>query len=250
MEDFRRLVIENIFLRISYTAIMIAFVFIATVVFSLYIPATEGFFNIGEAGVYIAALTGGPLVGAVAGGIGSMFADLYLGYGIYAPATLVIKGIEGFIVGYLSIKFENIFKKGLNRALGLFIGSLAGIGIMSLGNLFYIGEAQVTIPLYAGQYVINITSYIWYILGIIVIASVLILGYKFPNRIGDITAMVIGGSEMITGYFLYEYLVLYKYFRMNVLAYAEIPYNTMQMIIGILIAVVVISVVKLFFREK
>ena len=46
----------------------------------------------------------GPVVGAFAGGVGSMIADIALGYTHYAPATLVIKGVEGFIVGYLSRK--------------------------------------------------------------------------------------------------------------------------------------------------
>ena len=59
----RDMILSNPILRISYTGIMIVVVFIFTVVFSLYIPETKGFFNIGESGVYIAAITGGPIVG-------------------------------------------------------------------------------------------------------------------------------------------------------------------------------------------
>ena len=53
--------------------------------------------------VYTTAILFGPLVGAFAGGIGSMFADLFLGYSHFAPATLIIKGLEGAIVGLLNL---------------------------------------------------------------------------------------------------------------------------------------------------
>ena len=39
----------------------------------------------------------GPLPALVAGGLGSALADLLTGYAHWAPWTLVIKGIEGWI---------------------------------------------------------------------------------------------------------------------------------------------------------
>lgn len=83
----------------------------ATMAFSLYIPATRGYFNVGETMVYLAALLMGPVVGAFAGGVGSMLADLALGYYVFAPATLVIKACEGFLVGFLSPRRpSNLFR--------------------------------------------------------------------------------------------------------------------------------------------
>ena len=41
------------------------------------------------------------IVAGIAGGLGSMLADLILGYSHYAPATLVIKGFEGLVAGFL-----------------------------------------------------------------------------------------------------------------------------------------------------
>ncbi|MBI3998839.1 MAG: ECF transporter S component, partial [Armatimonadetes bacterium] len=81
---------------------MTAVVFVVTRAFVLPIPQTKGFFNLGEAAVYTAAILFGPAIGAVAGGIGSALADLTLGYAQYAPFTLVIKGLEGALVGMIA----------------------------------------------------------------------------------------------------------------------------------------------------
>ena len=43
--EIREIIRVNPMMRITYSALMIAFVFLTTIVFSLYIPATEGFFN-------------------------------------------------------------------------------------------------------------------------------------------------------------------------------------------------------------
>ena len=67
------------------------------------IPATGGYFNLGEATIYIAALLFGPFVGAFSGGVGAGLADIYLGYVYFAPGTLIIKGVEGAIVGFISV---------------------------------------------------------------------------------------------------------------------------------------------------
>src|SRR5712692_5124257 len=89
---------------LASAAIFTAFVAAATSVFTIYIPATTGYFNVGEIMVYTTALLMGPRVGAFAGGVGSAISDLMLGYWYYAPGTLLIKGVEGFVVGYLSLR--------------------------------------------------------------------------------------------------------------------------------------------------
>ncbi len=40
------------------------------------IPATSGYFNLGEPVIYIVALVAGPLTGALAGGVGASLADV------------------------------------------------------------------------------------------------------------------------------------------------------------------------------
>src|SRR5207245_10197597 len=87
--------------RVAGAAVFTAFIFVATAAFSAGIPATNGYFNVGEIMVYTTRLLRGPYVGAVAGGVGSLLSDFFLGFPLFAPGTLVIKATEGFIVGYL-----------------------------------------------------------------------------------------------------------------------------------------------------
>ncbi|MDD1777710.1 MAG: ECF transporter S component [Candidatus Helarchaeota archaeon] len=83
------------------TGLMTALVCVATVLFQIPIPATGGYFNVGEAIIYIAAILFGPIVGGFAGGVGAALADAMSPYAIYAPGTLVIKFCEGFIIGFI-----------------------------------------------------------------------------------------------------------------------------------------------------
>lgn len=62
--------------QIAIASVMAALVCVTTLLIKIPIPATDGFFNIGDGVIMVAALTFGPLVGAVAGGIGASTADL------------------------------------------------------------------------------------------------------------------------------------------------------------------------------
>jgi uncharacterized membrane protein len=66
------------------------------------IPATGGYINIGDVAVMFTALLFGPIIGGIAGGLGPMLSDIFSPYIIYAPATLIIKGIEGFLIGLIA----------------------------------------------------------------------------------------------------------------------------------------------------
>lgn len=83
-------------------AIFIALTAIVTRYTAFPIPATRGFFNLGEVVIYVAAIVYGPVVGMLAGGVGSALADIWAQAPYYAPFTLVIKGIEGYVVGRLA----------------------------------------------------------------------------------------------------------------------------------------------------
>ena len=91
--------------RLTVLAVLVAvftsLVFVSTYIFFVPIPATRGIFNFGDIMIFIAALTFGPLVGGLAGGLGSALADT-LAAPLYAPYTLMIKGMEGWIAGYMS----------------------------------------------------------------------------------------------------------------------------------------------------
>jgi uncharacterized membrane protein len=87
--------------RISLLALFCALVVIATLVVRIPIPATGGYFNLGDTIIFIASILLGPVFGMIAGGVGSALADVIGGFFQYAPWTLVIKGIEGLVAGLL-----------------------------------------------------------------------------------------------------------------------------------------------------
>jgi uncharacterized membrane protein len=89
--------------EIAISAVMAALVCVTTLLIQIPIPATQGFFNVGDAMVMVAALTFGPIVGFFAGGIGSSLADLIGGWYVWVPFTLVIKGLEGFLAGSIMV---------------------------------------------------------------------------------------------------------------------------------------------------
>jgi uncharacterized membrane protein len=89
--------------EIALAAIMAALVAASTLLIQVPIPATQGFFNVGDAMVMVAALTFGPIVGFFAGGFGSALADLIGGWYVWVPFTLVIKGLEGFLAGSIVV---------------------------------------------------------------------------------------------------------------------------------------------------
>ena len=85
---------------VAFSAVFAAAVAVGTLAVS--IPVGIGYLNFGEVLIYTAAFLFGPIVGALAGGIGAAAADVYLGFTVFAPVTFLIKGAEGAIVGTLS----------------------------------------------------------------------------------------------------------------------------------------------------
>ena len=119
--------------KLTMTALMAAVVFVVTYVIRVPMPvASGGYANVGDASVYMAAaLLGGP-AGMAAAAIGSGLADILAGAGLYIPATIVIKGLMGFICGKL------MEREGFARFL---IAAIIGGAIMVGGYAAY--EAAV-----------------------------------------------------------------------------------------------------------
>ena len=162
-------------LKLAVAAVFAALVFVATYSFVVSIPATSGYFNLGETIIYVVALIFGPLAGALAGGVGAMIADILLA-AQFAPGTLIVKGFEGALVGFVNQKLH----KRISRSLSATI------------------------------------------------------------------AIIVGGLEMVAGYFIYEQLVLGYPLAA---ALAEVPFNLVQMIVGLVIAVPVVHAILRVFPQ-
>ncbi len=81
--------------RLTAAALLAAFTAVATLVIQIPTP-TKGYLNLGDCFVNLAAWLLGGAYGAAAAGIGSAMADAISGYGIYIPATLIIKSLMAF----------------------------------------------------------------------------------------------------------------------------------------------------------
>lgn len=235
---------QSIAIKTSITAIMAALTCVVTMSISIYIPSSNGFFNIGESIVYLSAILFGPYIGALSGGIGSMAADLFLGYPNYAPGTLVIKGIEGFVVGFIYQKLRNGKSIEIKKVL-IFI-----IPLISIGLLLYILVILRVIPDYVGfstfwEIIIseNLGVLFWILFPILSLVVILVIAFlirKFFERdtTDKIISMIVGGIILIIGYFFYG-SILYGYG-----VYVEIPFNMLQSIVGTVIAIPLINPIR------
>lgn len=153
--------------QLTTIAMFTALVTVATVVIAIPAPA-GGFLNVGDTVVLIAAACLGPIGGMTAGGLGSCIADLILGYGMYAPFTLIIKGLEGLICGCLIKLFDKTLGKRYKNYIaqviaGVFAMIIAALTMSSLyciadGILYGWGAAIVNAPINLLQGAIGITA--------------------------------------------------------------------------------------------
>ncbi|MDR7521622.1 MAG: ECF transporter S component [Armatimonadota bacterium] len=202
--------------EVALTGLMAALVLVITRAFVLPIPQTKGFFNLGEAGVYLAAVLFGPRVGALAGGIGSALADLTLGYAQYAPFTLVIKGIEGALVGTIA--------RGARAAWvpGLAVGAAAAVWLFSM-EAFAIRIAAACLLVAA-------------------LVGLALLARRPEGRApARLAGMISGGLVMVAGYFTTQAYVLGLGAPV---ALVEVPYNLVQVVVGVVAGLAAVATVE------
>jgi len=222
---------------VASTAIFTAFVAAATMAFSLTIPVTNGYFNLGEIMVYTSALVMGPYVGAFAGGVGSALSDLVLGPQ-FAPGTLVIKGIEGFLVGYLSSRTLANLSRSAWRATSGVLAAVVGLLVSWLGLTYLSGNYELDLGFPVGPTLsanFSVPSPFWIGLGVLVFILIVAVGLSADEKVGwTALSVLVGGTEMVVGYFLYESVAL----QLGVVsAAAEVPFNITQALVGLLVAV-------------
>ena len=219
--------------ELSAAGVFTAIVCMATLVLKIDIPATQGYFNLGDSMIYVAALLFGPFVGGVAGGLGASLADIITGALWYAPGTLAIKAVEGVIVGYLMQRFHKTVEvtskwKSLAVPIGVGLGGL----IYILGSTYYIG-------IFAN---ILAEQLFWTAIAILTGALLVYFGIRRQPPISwHVVSVLCGGTEMILGYYLYETLLLPYILPLfmpvwEIYALVEVPFNIGQAVIGLIIA--------------
>lgn len=119
--------------KLILSALFAALTYVATNIIHVPTPATNGYVNLGDCMVLLGAFLLGPAYGAAAGGIGSMLADLLLGYMSYAPGTLLIKG---FMAVAAALLFK-LLRDKTGRVAATAIGGVAAECIMVFGYFAY-----------------------------------------------------------------------------------------------------------------
>lgn len=117
-------------------ALLAALTCVATMAIKLPTP-TFGYIHLGDGLVLLCGFILGPFYGALAAGIGSMFADLLSGYAIWAPGTFIIKSLTAFIASLL----YRLLKRSLSGKTGnygrIVAGGLIGEAFMVFGYFLY-----------------------------------------------------------------------------------------------------------------
>ncbi len=148
-------------------AVMSALVTVGTLIIRIPNPM-GGYFNVGDVMIFVAALTFTPLIGGVAGGLGSSIADI-IGFPLFAIPTLVIKGLEGLLASLISDK-KRVYRDvlavvvaGAEMVIGYFLVEL---------YLWGIGGALAEVPANIVQVAIG---------GIVGIPVALVLRRRLPE---------------------------------------------------------------------
>ena len=119
--------------KIVLCAFFAAMTCVATMAIRIPLPLT-GYANLGDAIVLLSAFMLGPFFGALASGLGAVFADIYSGYAIYAPATFIIKALVAYVTAHL---FRFFSKKTKNTLSPLFLSGFFGEVLMVAGYFAY-----------------------------------------------------------------------------------------------------------------
>jgi len=213
---------DNRVRRITYGGLMTSLVFVATAIIPhIPIPFTEGYIHAGDSMIFVAAIILGWRYGAIAGGLGSAMADLFLGYSHWALPTLIIKGIMGAIVGFMACEYK---KKNINifrRIISIIIGGgwiLIGVSLkkilgtkLNANNANLINDLINEFELSNIDQLIDLVEYVQISLSIAIISVplvVLILYLIFNKKdnklfnFSSLSGMTLAGVWMVVGYYI------------------------------------------------
>ena len=142
-------------LFVAEVAVFSALVFVATIVVAIPSVSTSGYINFGDVVIFISSAFLGPFGGFVAGGVGSMLADLMYSP-VWMPVTFIVKGLEGVIAGVVFVLLKNAFK---TKKFGLPVATALAFVLSAVEMVvgYYIGGA-IILGLSSGDWSVAFTS--------------------------------------------------------------------------------------------
>ncbi|MCH4009529.1 ECF transporter S component [Companilactobacillus sp.] len=128
------------------------------------VPATHGLVTLCEVGIYTSAILFGNPVGVVVGGASGFLIDIISGYPVWCLFSLVIHGLQGFTVAYMTknrklairnlllplLAGSTIMVVGYYLATSLLFGWPAGLASVP-GNLVQVGFGIAVTVLVVGS---------------------------------------------------------------------------------------------------
>lgn len=235
---------------------MAALTFISTSILAFPIAFTNGYIHLGDGLVLSCGVVLGKKYGALAAGIGSALADIYLGYASWALPTFIIKATMAYLVGYI---YEDLTNKGkVYRLVGGF--TLLWVAFMAIIARI-IANAQNVVAssetLMADGLVANLadleprTSFTTtaLIAALIIIPALYLTIYlivkdseKNAAFLNKLIAFLTAGTIMIVLYYA-TYGIMYGNWTVPIFS---VPSNLIQYIIGIIIATALLPITLRF----
>lgn len=111
-----------------------ALVCVATMLIHIPTPGTGGYVNLGDGVLLTGAFLMPPWLAVAAAGIGSMLADILAGYMVYAPGTLIVKGVTALIAALI---FRGAVLEKKAPTLRRLIAAIVAEVFMAAGYLLY-----------------------------------------------------------------------------------------------------------------
>ena len=112
---------RNVILKITFTALFSALIFVLTSFVAIPYAGGAGYFNFSDTLILFASAYFGPEVGIIAGIVGASLSDLYLGFANCIPFTILAKGLEGIV---FSLLFYFLRKRKYLKNISFFIAPL------------------------------------------------------------------------------------------------------------------------------
>lgn len=250
--------------KIIMTGLMIAITTVVTMIIAVPVPFTSGYIHLGDSMVFLSVFILGWRYGALAAGVGSALADLFLGFVYWAPWTLCIKGIMALLMGL-------VIAKCIGNRRNTIIASLitAGFWLVFHFAVSRIVEYEKThnpaalltddVPDISalGSFINSVQSQLM-IVAILIPVFLIIISLIIRKRehivipIAEILGMTLAGLWMVFSYYIAAG-VMYGNFAV---AAFSIPLNMIQFVMGFLLASLIVAalsktpVIKYFEMRK
>jgi len=249
---------NNYVIKMVYTALMTALVFVTTFSIIIPVPFTSGYVHPGDMMVFLSGLLLGPIYGAFAAGVGSALSDLLAGYTFWVIPTLIIKSLMAFSVGMIAVKLKpkvfhwifacgSLIWAGFTISTYLLTRQIKGDKAASSATLSaLIKEGYTDADLNSLSHMLSNTSTILLVALIILPLLLAILFFFVKKRKNNVLtfqmlfSFFIGGMIMIVGYYLTYGIVAGNF----IVPIFSIPANILQFLFGFIGAVLLSPAIK------